>query len=221
MRLFWVVLAALFVSPTLPAESNLYWALANNDALAVWQMTTPEGAPVDLGDASLDRAALAVGQGAGEALQALAWKGVPLDAVDADGRNLLFSAAALGRLDLFERIQAAGARTDQVDASGKTLVHAAALSPHPEMLRTLLALGLGAADKSSLGITPLMEAALAGKSDEVEVLLAWGSVPEDEDYLGRSVRDFAVASGDPGTLAVVDGALTPWTISPDDGVPLP
>jgi ankyrin repeat protein len=187
----------------------------------VWQLTAADGTAADPADADLDRPALAVSQGSAEALDALAWRGVALDTVDGQGRNLLFPAAAVGRLDLFDRIRAAGAKVDQVDNGGRTLVHMAALSPHPEMLKTLLALGLGPRDPSSLGITPLMEACLGGRADEVAVLLAWGAVPEDEDWLGRSVRDYAQASGDPATLTVVDEALTPWSISPDGGAPLP
>jgi ankyrin repeat protein len=211
----------LAVSAPASAESDLYWALGNNDPLVVWQLTADGGLPANDADAELDRPYLAVSAGSAEALDALAWKGVALDAVNDQGRNLLFPAAAVGRLDLFDRIQAAGAKIDQVDNQGRTLVHMAALSPHPEMLKTLLSLGLGPQDTSSLGMTPLMEACLAGKADEAAVLLAWGAIPEDEDWLGRTVRDYAAASGDAATLTVIDEALSPWSISQDGEAPPP
>ena len=215
-----LVLATFLTSPGW-AESDLYWALANNDPLVVWQLTNDGGTPANDGDGDLDRPSLAVSAGSAEALDALTWRGVALDSINDQGRNLLFPAAAVGRLDLFERIQAAGAKVDQVDNQGRTLVHMAALSPHPEMLKTLLGLGLGPRVPSSLGLTPLMEASGGGKSDEVAILLAWGAIPEDEDWLGRTVRDYALASGDPATLALIDQALIPWSISQDGEAPPP
>lgn len=203
------------------AETPLYWAIANNDALEVWKLTTVEPPPEAFEENGLSPPAWAVERGSGEALDVLTWQGVSLDLIDSQGRNLLFGAAARGRLDLFEKIEAAGARLDVVDQRGQTLVHMAARSPHPVMLKSLLARGLGAVARSSIGTTPLMFACLEGKADEAAILLAWGSVPEDEDYLGRSVRDYAVMGGDATTLAVVDEALTPWTIEPDGGDPLP
>lgn len=213
----------VFLWLTLPsfAETPLYWAIANNDALEVWNLTSAEPTPEAFEENGLSPPAWAVERGSGEALDVLTWRGTALDVVDAQGRNLLFGAARRGRLDLFEKIEAAGARIDAVDQRGQTLIHMAAQSPHPVMLKTLLARGLGAVARSAIGTTPLMFACLEGKAEEAAVLLAWGSVPEDEDYLGRSVRDYAVWGGDPATLALVDEALTPWTIAPDGGDPLP
>lgn len=211
--------AVLFLPPAVFAQSPLYWALANNDALEVWNLA-PQ-APEVLEENGLSAPAWAVARGNAEAVEVLAWRGVPLDQVDPEGRNLLFGAAALGRLDLFETIAAAGARLDQVDTQGRTLIHAAARSPHPEMLKALLAKGLGALERTTLGITPLMLACGAGRAPDVQLLLAWGAVPEDQDYLGRSVRDYALAGGDASVLALIDEALTPWTIEPADGVLLP
>jgi ankyrin repeat protein len=219
MRSPWLGLFLLLPSPLL-AETPLYWAIANNDALEVWHLTA-EGTPDSLEENGLTLPAWAVERGSGEVIDVLTWRGVALDRVDNQGRNLLFGAAALGRLDLFEKIEAAGARVDQVDRQGLNLIHAAAPSPHPEMLKTLLARGLGAVSRSSIGVTPLMLACLGGRAEEAAILLDWGAVPEDQDYLGRSVRDYAVAGDDPATLAVVEAALTPWTISQDGGDPLP
>lgn len=202
------------------AQTSLYWALANNDAAEVWRLTE-KSIPPGLDENGFTAPEWAVARGNAEALEALLWRGASLDGVDDEGKNLLFGAAALGRLDLFETIQAHGARVDQVDAGGFTLVHMAAQSPHPEMLQTLLSFGLDPRTKSSVGVTPLMVASRAGRSDEVATLLRWGAVAEDQDFLGRSVRDYAVASDDPNTLAAIDQALTPWTIEPADGAPLP
>jgi len=220
MRALWGLFLFL-AAGALAAESPLYWAIANNDALAVWKLTAPEGAPEQLEENGLAPTAWAVQKGSGEVLQVLAWRGVPLDGVDAHGRNLLFSAAALGRVDLFDRIAAAGADPMRVDEDGRNLVHAAAPSPHLEMLARVLARGPSAVQRSALGVTPLMMACWGGHSAAVKLLLRWGAVPDDQDYLGRSVRDYAGWSGDPKTLEVIDLALTRWTIEPADGAPLP
>lgn len=215
LRTAWLLLLSL----PLFAETPLYWAVANNDALEVWKLTG-EGVP-DSFENGLTLPAWAVERGSGEVIDVLGWQGVALDRVDDQGRNLLFGAAALGRLDLFEKLEDAGARADQVDHQGQTLIHAAAVSPHPVMLRTLLARGLAAATRSALGVTPLMLACRGGRAEEASLLLAWGAVPEDRDYLGRSVLDYAAASGDAATLALLEEALTPWTISPAGEDPLP
>jgi len=218
MRVFLAAAAFLFATSAF-AQSPLYWALANNDALEVWNLA-PD-APEVLDENGLSAPAWAVERGNAEAIEALAWRGVKLDQVDPQGRNLLFGAAALGRLDLFDTIAAAGARLDQVDTQGRTLVHAAAAAPHPEMLSALLARGLGADRRTDLGVTPLMVACQAGAASQVRTLLDWGAVPEDQDYVGRSVRDYAVAGGDAPTLALIDEALTPWSIGPADAAPPP
>jgi len=220
MRPFRILLILLLATPSF-AETPLYWAIANNDALEVWNLTASAPVPPVLDENGLSLPAWAVERGSGEVIDVLTWRGVPLDGIDDQGRNLLFGAATRGRLDLFAKIEAAGARLDQVDLRGQTLIHAAAPSPHPVMLKTLLARGLGAVSRSALGVTPLMLACLGGRADETAILLAWGSVPEDEDYLGRSVRDYAVRSADPQTLELIDAALTPWTIEPDGADPLP
>jgi len=211
--------ATFLLTSSVFGQSPLYWALANNDARAVWNLAAE--VPDLLEENGLSAPAWAVERGNAEAIAALAWRGIPLDQVDAEGRNLLFGAAALGRLDLFDTIAAAGARLDQVDSLGRTLIHAAAPSPHPEMLKALLAKGLGALDRTALGVTPLMLACGAGRASEVQMLLDWGAVPEDRDYLGRSVRDYAVAGGDAATLALIDADLTPWTIESSGGAPPP
>ena len=100
-------------------------------------------------------------------------------------------------------------------------MHAAATSPHPEMVKALLRLGLGAGPRSALGVTPLMLACESGETAGAEILLAWGAIPEDEDYLGRSVRDYAVAAGNEATLKLVDSALSPWTPGQDGAAPHP
>jgi len=219
MRILWVVLG-LLAAGTVQAETPLYWALANNDAVEVWNLTS-EPPPDVLDENGLSPPAWAVARGNTEAIEALHWRGVPLDAVDADGRNLLFGAAALGRVDLFETLLAAGAKAGQVDNEGQTLIHMAAESPHPEMLQRLLALGGTATQRTTSGVTPLMLAAGTGRADQVELLLRWGAAAEDEDYLGRSVRDYALQGGDAKTLALIDEALIPWTIEPDGEVPPP
>jgi len=89
------------------------------------------------------------------------------------------------------------------------------------MLTALLARGLGVGPRTDLGVTPLMLACQAGAASQAQTLLDWGAVPEDQDYLGRSVRDYAVAGGDPATLALIDEALAPWTIVSGDGAPPP
>lgn len=220
MRWWILILLGVLASPA-GAESPLYWAIANNDALGVWNLTQPDAAPGTLAETGQEPPMLAVERGAAEVLQVLIWRGSALDGVDTQGRNLLFPAAALGRLDLFDRIAASGARVDQVDGQGLTLVHAAAVSPHTRMLRRLLASGAAVQSRSHLGITPLMEASRAGRAEEVRVLLRWGAVPEDQDYLGRSVLDYARTSGDGPTLEAVEAALSPWTISQGDTAPLP
>lgn len=216
----WICTALLIaVASGLGAETPLYWAIANNDALEVWNLTS-QAVPPTMEENGLTPPAWAVERGSGEAMDVLTWRGLKLDQVDERGRNLLFPAAARGRLDLFEKIEAAGARIDQVDRFGLTLVHAAAQSPHPVMLQTLLARGLPALTPSALGVTPLMEACLQGRIVEAATLLEWGANPEDEDYLGRNVRSYAVAGGDPATLALIEAALTPWTIElADEALP--
>jgi len=217
MRLATVFLALWAISNA-QAETPLYWALANNDVIEVWHANE---FPDLLEENGLTVPAWAVSRGNAEAVDALVWRGVALNQIDSRGRNLLFPAAALGRLDLFEKIMAQGAKIDQVDAQGQTLIHAAATSPHPEMLRVLLALGLGASEKSALGVTPLMMACGAGRWVNAKLLLDWGAVPEDRDFLGRGVRDYAVEGGDQQTLQLIDTTLTPWTIGPVGGAPLP
>jgi ankyrin repeat protein len=202
-------------------ESPLYWAIANNDALEVWKLTAPEGPPAVLEENGLPPPAWAVERASAEVLEVLAWRGVSLDQVDVHGRNLLYGAAALGRVDLFDRIAAAGALTTQVDDQGNTLVHAGATAPHLILVGRLLATGLDATARTNLGVTPLMRACGAGRSEAVTLLLRWGGVPEDLDFLGRSVRDYAVRSGDTATLSVIDQALSPWSIGQDGGDPLP
>jgi ankyrin repeat protein len=220
MRWRWLWAVFLLTASEVTAESPLYWALANNDALEVWNLTAAE-VPATLDETGGTVSAWAVARGNAEAVDALVWRGVPLNGVDDRGRNLLFDAASLGRLDLFDKIVAQGARVDQIDLTGQTLVHAAALSPHTEMLTKLLALGLGATERTALGLTPLMVACAGGRAQEAALLLAWGAVPEDEDYLGRNVRGYAESSGDEATLAVITEALTPWSIEAADAAPLP
>lgn len=209
-------MVALYGISGLYAESPLYWALANNDAVEVWQA---EDLPEMLEENGLTAPAWAVARGNAEALDVLIWRGVSLDKVDGQGRNLLFEAAALGRLDLFEKILTQGAKVDKVDVQGQTLVHAAARAPHPEMLEWLLAQGLGGTTRTELGVTPLMVACGERRRTAVETLLKWGAVPEDQDFLGRSVKDYAEAGGDPGTLELIDATLTPWTIEPAGKAP--
>ena len=221
MRNGLMALALLFATDGAFAQTPLYWALTNNDVAELWSQTETDPLPDLLDETGLTPPAWAVGRGNAEVVTELLWRGFPLDEIDADGRNLLFSAAALGRVDLFDTILAAGAPWDQVDNNGQTLIHAAASSPHPEMLEKLLVLGLGATELSSSGVTPLMLACLAGKADHSAVLLAWGAIAEDQDYLGRSVRDYAVRGGDKKTLDLIDAALTPWTIEQDGEVPPP
>jgi len=103
MRVFLTGAVFLFASSAF-GQSPLYWALANNDALEVWNLA-PDS-PQVLDENGLSAPAWAVERGNAEAIEALMWRGVKLDEVDPQGRNLLFGAAALGRLDLFDTIVA-------------------------------------------------------------------------------------------------------------------
>jgi len=221
MRCPGLFLVLSLAAAPLVAESELFWAVSNNDALALWTLTAEQAPPPLLEPTELGPEAWALRRGNAEALQVLQWRGVSLAQVDALGRNLLFPAAGLGRLDLFERVLAAGADPQQVDTAGQTLFHEAAASPHPEMLSYLLARGWGAQSRSSLGVTPLMLACRAGRPVETALLLDRGAVAEDEDYLGRSVLAYARASGNPEVVGLIEAALSPWSIAADDGAPLP
>lgn len=215
----WFLLVYLVLGSTVHAESPLYWAIANNDALAVWNLANP--APEVLEENGLSPEAWAVARGSAEVVEVLVWRSGRLDRVDAQGRNLLYGAVGLGRMDLVERLLREGLATDVVDAQGRSLIHAAATARLSEALRWLLVGERAPITRSNLGRTALMEACGAGRAGAVALLLRWGEVPEDEDYLGRSVRDYALSSGDQATLELIDEALRPWSIAPDGGAPPP
>jgi len=200
-------------------------AVDNNDALAVWSLTEPLGElPVAPEMALLTKAVL---RGAGEVFDVLSFRGGPIGAFDAQGRNLLFPATFQGRLDLFRKIEAAGARLDQRDREGWRLVHVAAQSPRSEMLGYLLGRGLDPWGATEAGITPLMAACSAGQLKQAQQLLAWGANPFDEDYRGRSVLWYATASNQPEVLSLLQAALNDPALAspppPEEGgtAPLP
>jgi len=219
---YWGLLL-IFISPLLTAQETepLYWALTNNDALEVWNLTASKPPPRVLKQNNLPPTVWAVEQGNAEVLQALVWRGVSLDAVDQHGRNLLFAASALGRVDLYNQILASGADPKQVDDEGNSLVQWAASAPHPEILHTLLRQGLNPETRNSRGITPLMRACAAGQPQAVALLLSWGAAVHDEDYFGTTVRAYAVKGKNAAVLNLIDSALTPWTIGPGDTAPPP
>jgi ankyrin repeat protein len=200
------------------AQSDLYWAIANNDALAAWKLTQPgELVPMP----AVEDLSWAVSRGSGEVFDVLSYRGAPVAGIDESGRNLLFEASLAGRLDLFRKIALSGARLDQVDLSGLSLVHAAAQSVQTVMVPFLLRNGLPPAARSELGVTPLMLASQEGRLENVKTLLNWGANPADQDYLGRSVLWYANRGKNPQTLALLNGELGPAESEPSGEAPLP
>ncbi len=180
-------------------------AIENNDALAVWNLTDPLGELPWTPE--MNAVSKAVNRGAGEVFDVLTYRGAPVGAFDAQGRNLLFPATYQGRLDLFRKIEAAGARIDQQDAEGWRLVHMAAQSNRPEMLGYLLGRGLDPVSATEAGLTPLMVACRAGQLEQAQQLLGWGANPFDQDYRGRDVHWYATLANNPELLALLDAEI--------------
>lgn len=217
MRNF-VRLTLLFLAGFGFAQSDLYWAIANNDALTAWKLTQP-GELISL--PAVADLSWAVSRGSGEVFDVLSYRGAPVAGIDESGRNLLFEASLAGRLDLFRKIALSGARLDQVDFSGLSLVHAAAQSVQTVMVPFLLRNGLPPAARSELGVTPLMLASQEGRLENVQVLLNWGANPEDQDYLGRSVLWYANRGKYPEMLSLLNREVGQAESVPNDGDPLP
>ncbi|MEI8094591.1 MAG: ankyrin repeat domain-containing protein [Spirochaetales bacterium] len=214
------MLTAGLLNPIGAQETPLYWAIVNNDALAAWNLTEPRGTESIIpGPAEL---AWAIRRGASEVFDVLSYRGAPADAIDDSGRNLLFDVSIQGRLDLFRKIAAAGARLEQVDREGWSLAHAGAQSSHPEMTVYLLQRGVPPVQRSDLGVTPLMLACAAGLEQNALELLSWGANPADEDYLGHTVLWYAHTGGNAALQAVLEQELTAVPeSSPSDAAPLP
>lgn len=115
----------------------------------------------------------------------------------------LIVAAANGDLPAVQLLLQRGeVALEATTADGWTALHEA-VAHGPELTGLLLAAGANANASSDAGYTPLHRAAAKGQADVMKLLVAHGANVSATDARGNALEQFALASGDPRTIATV------------------
>lgn len=109
-------------------------------------------------------------------------KGANINAVDKDGRTLLFDAAKQWNKEATERLIAKGADVNVKDKYGVTPLFIAAAFGHKDVVELLIAKGANVEVKNNFGATPLHFAATFGHMDVADLLIAKGAKVTDKGY---------------------------------------
>jgi ankyrin repeat protein len=110
--------------------------------------------------------------------------------------EFFFDAAASGKVNVVERLLAAGAAVNVQDGDGDTPLHVAAWEENVEVVKRLLSAGAAVNIQSRYGETPLHEAAKEGHIEVVKRLLSAGAaVHIQEDINGDTPLHKAASRG--------------------------
>ncbi len=114
-----------------------------------------------------------------------------VDLAGPGGMTPLMQAAVLGRVEVVDRLIAAGADVNAADERGFTPLFHGCYDPdedrgHPDVVERLLQAGADKEAKIGFGVRPLMYAAGNGEAGVVEVLLRAGADPLARNEVGRT-----------------------------------
>ena len=141
--------------------------------------------------------------------------GAPLD---------LFSAAALGRVDVIDRLSGAGpSGLDAHAYDGWTPIHLAAFFGHTDAVNRLIALGarVNAWSTNSIHNTPLHAAVAGGRVEAALTLIAHGADVNAADAGGHTPLHIAAEGGYvPVVKALLARHADPHAVDAEDRTPL-
>ena len=140
---------------------------------------------------------------------------IDVNASQPDGMTPLHWATYHGKVDVMERLLAAGAKADPSNDYGVTPLTIACEAGHPKAVETLLRAGADANAELAGGQTMLMTAARTGNGDVVRLLVKYGARVNDKERKGQTALMWAAVEGHvPAIDALLDaGALVDVTSS--------
>ncbi len=115
-----------------------------------------------------------------------------MTAADAEGHNVLYTAARDGHVACVELLLARGADKDAKNNHGTTPLLGAASEGHENCVEALLRAGADKEAKSNDGNTPLLRAAYNGHEKCVEALLRAGAAVDSPDMRGSTPLQVAL-----------------------------
>lgn len=122
-----------------------------------------------------------------EAIDFLLTKGADPQAKNANGENVLFSAAKTDNPAIIEQVVRGGTRVNERDNLGATPLHMAVRWDATKSIGKLLAIGIDIDAQNTSGKSALSEAALSGKMATTKTLINYGADVNSSDITGCTI----------------------------------